>query len=577
MSGSTTRIKTGPISTRHPRQKTLFHAIATAEDRTFARNQRKPIQSRSFLSFTQTAQIASIVTAGVRESNSMAPHAITSVGFIGSGRLAERIARKLIKQISPQQKFCYRKQRLVSTLLASDPSHERRQVFDTLGFTTTETNQKILSDCDVVFLGTSSRDVLADSTAPMTLEQMQQTLFVSLMGDLRADQIERLLGPGAKVIRMMPDNYLEQLGLPKGILPPSSWATVRGSHVSPEDVDTVMTLAGISMCVEVAETAKTPEPPVDSNEGVIHRIVKSINEKRSVAAARATDTRETDEGDISAEFGDVYEMGDMLGKGQFSQVFKATHKESGQVFAVKCLKNDELTKEGREMLVAEVGALNRLKHPHVISHHGFYSEGDNYYLVLDYCQGGGLDRVVRERKPLPEHDAKHVIRQVLSALDYCHSMGQIHRDVKAENILLSRGSGDAGSGDPVHIKLADFGLSEELQLGSGRLQEMCGTPQYLSPEIVSGRVYGKPADIWAAGILSFMLLSGKIPFDEARHRNDLFKMISLGAVWFSPRDWDPISPAGRDFVQRMLDISPDSRATAAELLAHKWLQDEEQA
>ncbi|KAF1318215.1 Camk protein kinase, partial [Globisporangium splendens] len=502
----------------------------------------------------------------------MAPHAITSVGFIGSGRLAERIARKLVKNISPQQKFCYRKQRLVSTLLASDPSQERRELFDTLGFTTTETNQKILSDCDVVFLGTTPRDVLADTTAKMTGTQMQNTLFVSLMGDLPAEQLERLLGPGAKVIRMMPHNYLEQLGLPKGILPPASWATVRGTHVSPEDVDTVMTLAGISACVEVAETAKIPELPLDSNEGVIHRIVKSINEQRAAAMGLKDTIDEPEEAHVAAEFHDVYEMGELLGKGQFSQVFKATHKETGEMFAVKCLKNDELTKEGREMLVAEVGALSRLKHPHVISHHGFYSEGDNYYLVLDYCQGGGLERVLQKEKRLPEQDVKVIMRQLLSALEYCHSMGQVHRDVKAENILLTQ---DAEKG--LHIKLADFGLSEELQLGSGRLQEMCGTPQYLSPEIVSGRSYGKPADIWAAGILSYMLLSGRIPFNEARTRNNLFKMISLGAVWFSSRDWDTISPAGKEFVQKMLDVSPDSRATAAELLAHPWLKDGDDA
>ncbi|GAB9464738.1 Camk protein kinase [Globisporangium polare] len=528
----------------------------------------------------------------------VASHAVTSVGFIGSGRLAERIARDLVKKIAPRKKFCYRKQRLVATLLASDPSSERRQVFDTLGFTTTETNQRILSDCDVVFLGTSSPDALRVSAAGVDVDRLmgdharlQQTLFVSLMGDLPADQIERMLCPGARVIRMMPHNYLEQLGLPKGILPPSSWATVRGTHASPEDVEQLMALTGISTHVEVHESAQNrPEPPLDSQEGVIQRIVRTINSQRSMAtvaaatapSGHADEAHENAEGgalpsdddsnSVTDEFKDIYEMGEFLGRGHFSQVFKVTHKETGQVFAVKCLKNDDLTKEGREMLVAEVGALNRLKHPHVISHHGFYSEGDSYYLVLDYCAGGGLERVLKDSKFLPEAQAKRVIRQVLSALEYCHSMGQIHRDVKAENILLSHEID--GDDNDFHVKLADFGLSEELELGSGRLQQICGTPQYLSPEIVSGRVYGKPADIWAAGILSYMLLSGKIPFIEARSQQDLYKLISLGAIWFGPRDWGHVSRAGKDFVQRMLEISPDVRATATELLAHEWLRDE---
>lgn len=525
-------------------------------------------------------------------------HAVTSVGFIGSGRLSERIARDLVKKIAPRKKFCYRKQRLVATLLASDPSSERRQVFDTLGFTTTETNQRILSDCDVVFLGTSSPDALRVSAGAIERlgahTQLQQTLFVSLMGDLPADQIERLLCPGARVIRMMPHNYLEQLGLPKGILPPLSWATVRGTHASPEDVEKLMALTGISTHVEVHESAQDrPEPPVNSQEGVIQRIVKSINSQRSMATVAAAATASSDShtldgeqgGAVSSdddsrsvtdEFKDIYEMGEFLGRGHFSQVFKATHKQTGQVFAVKCLKDDDLTKEGREMLIAEVGALNRLKHPHVISHHGFFSEGDSYYLVLDYCEGGGLERVLKDGKSLPEAQAKRVIRQVLSALEYCHSMGQIHRDVKAENILLSRELEAGGNEEAINVKLADFGLSEELELGSGRLQQICGTPQYLSPEIVSGRVYGKPADIWAAGILGYMLLSGKIPFNDARSQKDLYKLIRLGAIWFGPRDWGHVSRTGKDFVQRMLEISPDARATATELLAHEWLRDEDE-
>lgn len=534
----------------------------------------------------------------------VASHAVTSVGFIGSGRLAERIARDLVKKITPRKKFCYRKQRLVATLLASDPSSERRQVFDTLGFTTTEMNQRILSDCDVVFLGTSSPDALRVSAGEDTDHlmgdhaQLQQTLFVSLMGDLPADQIERLLCPGARVIRMMPHNYLEQLGLPEGILPPLSWATVRGTHASPEDVEQLMALTGISTHVEVHESAQDrPEPPLNSQEGVIQRIVRTINSQRSMATVAAAtvpsdDTeaaRDGEQGDdlpsdddsnsVTDEFKDMYEMGEFLGRGHFSQVFKATHKRTGQVFAVKCLKNDDLTKEGREMLVAEVGALNRLKHQNVISHHGFYSEGDSYYLVLDYCDGGGLERVLKDGKSLPDAQAKRVIRQVLSALEYCHSMGQIHRDVKAENILLSHelDTVNGANTDSLHVKLADFGLSEELELGSGRLQQICGTPQYLSPEIVSGRVYGKPADIWAAGILSYMLLSGKIPFIEARSQQDLYKLISLGAIWFGPRDWGHVSHAGKDFVQRMLELSPDARATATELLAHEWLREDEKS
>ncbi|KAL8002523.1 putative NAD(P)-binding domain superfamily [Plasmopara halstedii] len=144
---------------------------------------------------------------------------------------AECVARDLIKNVTPQRKFSYKKQRLVSTLLASDPSEERRRVFTRLGFTTTDTNQDVLADCDLVFLGTNVREALAASATNA------HTLYVSLMGDLPTSQVEELLCPGAKVIRMMPQSYLEKAGVPKGVLPPRSWATVRGSYVNDHDLE----------------------------------------------------------------------------------------------------------------------------------------------------------------------------------------------------------------------------------------------------------------------------------------------------------------------------------------------------
>jgi serine/threonine protein kinase len=392
------------------------------------------------------------------------------------------------------------------------------------------------------------------------------------MGDLPAEELERLLWPGAKVIRLMPHNYLEQLGLPKGVLPPASWATVRGSNASAKDVERVLALSGISSHVEVAESAR--EPPLGTAARVLHRIVRSVNKQRALVVNAAFERSGSSESSsVTAGFADTYEQGELLGRGHFSQVFQATHRRTRELFAVKCLRDDALTKEGREMLVAEVGALTRLSHPHVVAHHGFFAEGDSYYLVLDYCAGGGLERVLHARQRLPEVQAKQVIRQVLAALEYCHAMGHIHRDVKAENVLLTQPLDATTPASEIHVKLADFGFSEELGLASGRLRQICGTPQYLSPELVSGRGYGTPADIWAAGILSYMLLSGRVPFDSARNAQDLNKLIALGAVWYSPRDWDSVSSAAKDVAQRMLEVSPDARATASELLAHEWFQE----
>jgi hypothetical protein len=499
--------------------------------------------------------------------------AITSVGFIGSGRLAERVARNVVKHIPPMQKFSYKRQRLVSTLLAADPSAARRQVFGDLGFTTTDANQEVLAACDVVFLGTSAREALAPLAAAKS-RLARDTLFVSLMGDMRAEQVEQLLCPGAKVIRMMPQNYLEQSGLPKGLLPPRSWAAVRGSNASAQDVANVVKLTGISECVELAEDKHFFS--FAGHEGLVHQFVNSISDQALEAVAdsplalmQEAAVRASEGDDSTEDFADVYAVNSSpLGEGRFARVFKAAHRLTGEHFAVKCIKDEELTKEASDMLVAEVGALNRLKHPHVIAHHGFYSEGDNYYLVLDYCNRGSVRTLLDARKVIEEVQAKRLIRQVLSAIGYCHAMGHVHRDVKAENVLLH----EAADGE-LQAKLADFGLSEELELAHSRLHDVCGTPQYLSPEIVSGRLYGKPADIWSAGILSYMMLSGVAPFEEAPNENAMRKLIRLGAIWYDQPAWRAVSPSAKDFVKRMLDINPESRATADELLAHRWLRE----
>ncbi|CAI5715779.1 unnamed protein product [Hyaloperonospora brassicae] len=503
-----------------------------------------------------------------------------SVGFIGAGRLAERVARHVVQHVTPQRKFCYDKQRLVSTLLASDPCAARRRVFARLGFTTTDANQDVLADCDVVFLGTDARAALAAHATNA------RTLYVSLMGDLPTRAVEKLLCPGAKVIRLMPQSDLAKQGLPRGVLPLRSWATVRGAHASGCDLKHVMRLAGIEQGIEVDEASTTwsfmhrsgVERELGHKSGRTYDVGATMGGPAAALSKRAVHTlgsrggctrysrARTDAG--AAEFNDTYAVVRELAASKFSRVNEVTHRETGQQFAVKIVRDDDSAPEGREMLVAEVGALNRLAHPHIISHHGLYKEAGTYLLVLEYCNYGSVGGLMDELKVVPEHVAKRILKQTLAALAYCHEMGQVHRDVKAENVLLC-----ASEDGVLTVKLADFGLSEELQHGSRHLQTMCGTPQYLSPELVSGRRHGAPADIWGAGILAYMMLSGLVPFHEARNDTELFKLISLGAVWYDQPQWADVSPAAKDFVQRMLEVSVESRCTAAELLQHDWLRD----
>ena len=269
--------------------------------------------------------------------------------------------------------------------------------------------------------------------------------------------------------------------------------------------------------------------------------------------------------DLSEEglFADSYDLGARLGEGAYSLVFRARHRASGLEVAVKVAAKERMSENDRKRLVEEVAIMARLDHPHILALFAFYDEPAAYYIVMELCLGGELfDRIVNA-STYSEAAARDTLSSLAQTVSYLHERGVAHRDLKPENILLS-------SSDPATsmIKLGDLGFAKKVPLIG--LSTSCGTPSYVAPEILKGEPYGLPCDIWSLGVILYILLCGYAPFSSA-NQSDLFRMIVSGKFVFDAPYWDKVSTPAKELIRRLIVVAPDKRATAAELMAHPWL------
>ncbi|KAF5296043.1 hypothetical protein FQA39_LY12665 [Lamprigera yunnana] len=196
--------------------------------------------------------------------------------------------------------------------------------------------------------------------------------------------------------------------------------------------------------------------------------------------------------------------------------------------------------------------------------HDSIQEENFHYLVFDLVTGGELFEDIVAREFYSEADASHCIQQILESVNHCHQNGVVHRDLKPENLLLaSKAKGAA-------VKLADFGLAIEVQGEQQAWFGFAGTPGYLSPEVLKKEPYGKPVDIWACGVILYILLVGYPPFwDEDQHR--LYAQIKAGAYDYPSPEWDTVTPEAKNLINQMLTVNPSKRITASEALKHPWI------
>ncbi|XP_045036199.1 calcium/calmodulin-dependent protein kinase type II alpha chain isoform X7 [Daphnia magna] len=284
----------------------------------------------------------------------------------------------------------------------------------------------------------------------------------------------------------------------------------------------------------------------------------------------------------TTRFSDNYELKEELGKGAFSIVRRCVQKSTGLEFAAKIINTKKLSARDFQKLEREARICRKLQHPNIATHepygghwrgkgdqallrlHDSIQEESFHYLVFDLVTGGELFEDIVAREFYSEADASHCIQQILESVNHCHQNGVVHRDLKPENLLLaSKAKGAA-------VKLADFGLAIEVQGEQQAWFGFAGTPGYLSPEVLKKEPYGKPVDIWACGVILYILLVGYPPFwDEDQHR--LYAQIKAGAYDYPSPEWDTVTPEAKNLINQMLTVNPAKRITAAEALKHPWI------
>ncbi|XP_047465627.1 serine/threonine-protein kinase BRSK2-like isoform X4 [Mugil cephalus] len=258
----------------------------------------------------------------------------------------------------------------------------------------------------------------------------------------------------------------------------------------------------------------------------------------------------------SAQYVGPYRLEKTLGKGQTGLVKLGVHCITGQKVAIKIVNREKLSESVLMKVEREIAILKLIEHPHVLKLHDVYENNKYLYLVLEHVSGGELfDYLVKKGRLTPK-EARKFFRQIISALDFCHSHSICHRDLKPENLLLDEKN---------NIRIADFGMAS-LQVGDSLLETSCGSPHYACPEVIRGEKYdGRRADVWSCGVILFALLVGALPFDHDNLRQLLEKVKS--GVFHMPHF---IPPDCQSLLKGMIEVNPEKRLTLEAIQKHAW-------
>jgi len=254
-----------------------------------------------------------------------------------------------------------------------------------------------------------------------------------------------------------------------------------------------------------------------------------------------------------------YILGETLGFGTFGKVKTAKHQLTGHKVAVKILNRNKIKNlDVVGKIRREIQNLKLFRHPHIIKLYQVISTPNDIFMIMEYVSGGELFDYIVKNGRLGQDEARRFFQQIVSGVDYCHRHMVVHRDLKPENLLLD---------DSLNVKIADFGLSNMMMDGEF-LRTSCGSPNYASPEIISGRLYAGPEiDIWSCGVILYALLCGTLPFDD-EHVPTLFKKIRSG-VFPIP---DYLDKSVVSLLNHMLQVDPIKRATVKDIVKHEWFK-----
>uniref|UniRef100_A0A8C8F2Q1 Serine/threonine-protein kinase DCLK2 n=1 Tax=Oncorhynchus tshawytscha TaxID=74940 RepID=A0A8C8F2Q1_ONCTS len=263
---------------------------------------------------------------------------------------------------------------------------------------------------------------------------------------------------------------------------------------------------------------------------------------------------------------DKYKVGKVIGDGNFAVVKDCVERSTGKEYALKII--DKAKCSGKEHLIEnEVAVLRRVKHPNIIQLIDEVDTPTELYLVMELVKGGDLFDAITSSTKYTERDASVMVFNLAGALKYLHSMNIVHRDIKPENLLVCEYLDGTKS-----LKLGDFGLATVVE---GPLHTVCGTPTYVAPEIIAEAGYGLKVDIWATGVITYILLCGFPPFrSEDNLQEDLFDQILVGRLDFPAPYWDNVTDSAKELIGRMLQVNVEARYTAQDILSHPWVTDD---
>ncbi|XP_068172750.1 serine/threonine-protein kinase DCLK1b isoform X3 [Antennarius striatus] len=326
-------------------------------------------------------------------------------------------------------------------------------------------------------------------------------------------------------------------------------------------------------------SGKSPSPSPTSPASLRRRQVSSQHSGSSLSLASTKVCSSMDEGDgpgseaepmdeypsVPASIAERYKVGRILGDGNFAVIRECVERSTGREYALKIINKDKC--RGKEhMIQSEVSILRRVKHPNIVL---VIEEMDTYsdlYLVMELVKGGDLFDAITSSNKYTERDASCMLFNLASAIKYLHSLNIVHRDIKPENLLVYEHHDDSKS-----LKLGDFGLATVV---NGPLFTVCGTPTYVAPEIIAETGYGLKVDIWAAGVITYILLCGFPPFRSGGDQEALFEQILRGVLDFPAPSWDNVSDTAKLLITGMLQMEVDQRYTAVQVLDHPWVNDD---
>nr|CAD7424404.1 unnamed protein product [Timema monikensis] len=258
-----------------------------------------------------------------------------------------------------------------------------------------------------------------------------------------------------------------------------------------------------------------------------------------------------------------YQVGRVIGDGNFAVVRQCIDRSTGKEYAMKIIEKSKCY--GKEhMIENEVSILRLVRHPNIIQLIAEYNFHGELYLVMELVKGGDLFDAIAQAIKFTEEEASIMTRNLASALFYLHGLGIVHRDIKPENLLV-----EMDHDGTKLLKLGDFGLAQHV---SEPLYTVCGTPTYVAPEILAETGYGLKIDVWATGVILYILLCGFPPFVSATNdQEELFDKILSGRYEFSSPYWDNVSQLAKHLISHMLQVQPELRFSAEDVLDHLWL------